>query len=111
MAKRKIIWSSSAKFDLFEILDFYYKRNGNAAYSRKLNEAFRGTIKLLEKNADIGVQADVQNVRNLPEGDYSIFYEIKTDSIGIITIWDNRLNPDTIDINCYISIADLMVGE
>ena len=28
MAKQKIIWSPRAKLDLFEILDFYFKRNG-----------------------------------------------------------------------------------
>jgi len=27
MAKQRIIWSLRAKLDLFEILEFYYKRN------------------------------------------------------------------------------------
>jgi plasmid stabilization system protein ParE len=96
MAKRKIVWSSGAKLDLFKILDFYIKRNGTATYSRKLNSTIRGTLKLLVKTPDIGVQTDVQNVRNLPEGDYSIFYEIKPDRIEIITIWDNRQNPENL---------------
>jgi plasmid stabilization system protein ParE len=97
MAKRKIVWSARAKLDLFDILDFYYKRNETAKYSSKLNSAIRGTIKLLEKTPDIGVQTDVQNVRNLPEGDYSIFYEIRQDRIEIITIWDNRQDPADLD--------------
>jgi hypothetical protein len=28
MARKSIEWSSNAKIELFEILDFYYKRNG-----------------------------------------------------------------------------------
>jgi plasmid stabilization system protein ParE len=49
---------------------------------------------LLEKQAEIGVQTDVLNVRNLIEGDYSIFYEINRGTIEIVAIWDNRRNPD-----------------
>ena len=86
MAKRKIIWSPRAKLDLFEILDFFYNRNGTKTYSKKLNPTVRKSLKLLEKHSDISVQTDVQNVRNLIVGDYSIFYEIKSDSIEIITM-------------------------
>jgi toxin YoeB len=98
MAKRKIIWSPKAKLDLFEILDFYYQRNGTKTYSKKLNSNFRKTIRLLANYSDIGVQADVQNIRNVIEGDYSIFYEIKPTTIEIVTIWDNRQNPDDLPI-------------
>lgn len=94
MVKRKVIWSSRAKLDLSEILDFYYQRNGSKIYSKKLNSAFRKSIRLLEKHSDIGVCTDIRNVRNLIEADYSIFYETKSDTIEIITIWNNRQNPD-----------------
>jgi hypothetical protein len=50
------------------------------------------------KHSDIGVQSDVQNVRNLIEENYNIFYEITQECIVIITIWDSRQNPD----NLYI---------
>lgn len=98
MAERKIIWSSRAKSDLFKILDFYYKRNGTKTYSRKLNSAIRLSIRKLNKHSEIGVQTDVQNIRNLIEADYNIFYEIVQEYIEIITIWDSRQNPD----NLYI---------
>jgi toxin YoeB len=96
MVKRKIIWSPGAKIDIFEILDFYYRRNGTKTYSVKLNSKIRTSVRLLENHYDIGVQSDVHNIRNLIEGDYSIFYEIKGGNIEIITIWDNRRNPDSI---------------
>ena len=96
MVKRKIIWSPRAKLDLFEILDFYYKRNGTKTYSNKLNSKIRTSVRLLEKHYEIGVQSDINNVKNLIEGDYCIFYEIKEGTIKIITIWDNRRNPENL---------------
>jgi plasmid stabilization system protein ParE len=99
LAKRKIIWSSRAKLDLFEILDFYLKRNGTVTYSKKLNSKIRKAVKLLEKHSELGIQTDVQSVRNLIEGDYSIFYEIQSTTIEIITIWGNQQDPAIKDIH------------
>ena len=90
MVKRKIIWAPRAKFDLLAILDFYYKRNGTKTYSRKLSASIRKSIRLLEKYSEIGVLTDISNVRNLIKGDFNIFYEIQTDYVEIITIWDSR---------------------
>jgi len=99
MVKRKIIWSEKAKLDLFEILDFFNIRNGTKTYSKKLNSSFRKSVRLLEKHSDMGVLTDVQNMRNLIEGDYSIFYEIKSDTVEIITIRDSRQNPEELHLN------------
>jgi plasmid stabilization system protein ParE len=99
VVKRKIIWSSRAKLDLFEILDFYLKRNGTVIYSKKLNSKIRKAVKLLEKHSELGIQTDVQSVRNLIEGDYSIFYEIQSTTIEIITIWGNQQDPSIKDIH------------
>jgi len=76
------------------MLDFYYKRNDTKTYSKKLNSRIRKSVRLLEKYSDIGICTDVQNIRNLIEGDCSIFYETRNNSIEIIAIWDNRQNPD-----------------
>jgi plasmid stabilization system protein ParE len=98
MAKRRIIWSPRAKLDLYQILEFYYKRNGTKTFSLKLNTKIRNSIRLLEKYSEIGIQTDVKNVRNLIVSDFGIFYEIKSATIEIITIWDSRQNPDKLDI-------------
>jgi hypothetical protein len=42
----------------------------------------------------MGVKSDVQGVRNLIQGDFGIFYEIKRDIIEIVTIWDSRQDPE-----------------
>ncbi len=98
MGRRKIIWSPRAKLDLLDILNFYYKRNGTKTYSRKLKSKVQKSIKLLENHSDIGVRTDIQHIRNLITANYCIFYQIKSDSIEILTIWDNRQNPDNLNI-------------
>jgi len=45
MAKRRVEWSSNAKIELFQILDFYYKRNGNRNYSIKVKRNVQDTVK------------------------------------------------------------------
>jgi len=99
VAKRKIIWSSRAKLDLSEILEFYWKRNGTVAYSKKLNLKIRKAVKLLEKHSEIGIHTDLQNVRSLIVGDFSIFYEIQSATIEIITIWANQQDPENLEIH------------
>ena len=98
MVKRKVIWTARAKHDLKVIRDFYFKRNGTKTFSIKLHSSFQKSIKLLEENADIGHQSDMLNVNNIIEGDFSIFHKIKTGTIEIIAIWDNRQNPDNLHI-------------
>jgi toxin YoeB len=98
MAKRRIIWSPRAKLDLYDILDFYFKRNGTKTYSRKLNVTIRNSVRLLEKHPEIAIHTDIKNIRNLIIGDFGIFYEIKSKTIEIITIWDSRQDPAKLDL-------------
>ncbi len=98
MAQREIIWSPRAKLDLFLLLEFYYERNGTKTYSRKLNSNLRKSIRLLLKYPEIGVRTDIQGLRNLVHGDYSIFYKISMDAIEIVTICYNRQDPDKLEI-------------
>jgi plasmid stabilization system protein ParE len=98
MVKRRIIWSPRARLDLYDILDFYFKRNGTKTYSRKLNVIIRNSVRLLLQHPKIGIHTDIKNVRNLIVGDLGIFYEIKPTTIEIITIWDNRQDPEKLDL-------------
>jgi len=50
MASYKIEWSLEAKHDLIDILEFYIFRNGNSAYSKKLNSKIHRSVRLLTKN-------------------------------------------------------------
>jgi plasmid stabilization system protein ParE len=94
MAKRKIVWSSKAKFDLLKILEYFYIRNGSKTYSVKLNTKIRRAVRLLSNHPFLGLQSDVENVRALVEGDHAIFYQVEKETIRITTIWDCKQNPD-----------------
>ena len=96
MAMQRIIWSPQAKIDLFEIIDFYYKRNGTKTYSISLNASFRKAIKLIGKYPKLGVQTDVPNTQVLIEGNFVVFYVIKKEVIEISSIGDCRQNPNAI---------------
>ncbi|NPD47033.1 MULTISPECIES: type II toxin-antitoxin system RelE/ParE family toxin [unclassified Lentimicrobium] len=93
---RRIIWSASSKIDLFEILNYYFERNGNKTYSKKLNSDIRSSVKLLSSYPKLGIQTKTSNVRVLIEGRFGIFYRLKNHSIEIISLWDFHQNPDNV---------------
>lgn len=94
MAKYKIEWSTDAKSDLFEILDFYIQRNKSATYSKKLNTEISKSINLISRNPLIGTKTNYNTVRALITGDYQVIYEIFDQLLLIIMIWDCRQDPD-----------------
>ena len=65
MVKLKVEWSTDAKSDLLDILDFYVRRNKNAIYSKKLNADIDDSIKLLSRYPSLGLQTDYESVRAL----------------------------------------------
>ena len=98
MVKRKIVWSTQADLDLFEIQEFYFKQNGTKTFSIKLNSTLRKSVRLLGNYAGIGQNTDFINIKSLTEGNFSIFYEIKPQTIEIIAIWDNRQDPANLSL-------------
>jgi|SRR5690554_5431941 len=98
MGKRVIIWSHKASIKLFEILDFYTKRNKSKTYSKKLYKKLKKESSLLIKQPEIGIKTDFESIRGLIVDEYILFYEITQDKIIIHTIWDYRQNPDDLKI-------------
>lgn len=94
MVKYKVEWSIEARLDLFDILEFYYQRNGNAIYSRKLNSKINKSLKLAIKNPLLGLQTDIGSVRAIVTGDYQIVYEIIEKVLLVVMVWDCRRNPE-----------------
>jgi len=94
MVKFKIEWSTPARSDLIEILEFYINRNGSVSYSKKLNSKIKKSLILISKNPYLGIKTDFKNVRALITGDYQIIYEIAEDVILVSMIWDSRRNPE-----------------
>ncbi|MBA2328343.1 MAG: type II toxin-antitoxin system RelE/ParE family toxin [Bacteroidota bacterium] len=96
MAK-KIIWSLRAVNDRKEILSYWKVRNQSKNYIIKLNLLFKKAIKSIAIHPHIGRKTDVEKIRIKLIKDYLIVYEETADAIEILTIWDNRRNPDDLE--------------
>lgn len=97
MAKR-VIWSLKAQNDRQAILEYWHTRNGNKNYSYKLAAEFRETVCYISDHNYIGVATDEENVRIAVCGHYLIFYELKKEAVEILTVWDNRRNPQNLTL-------------
>jgi len=94
MVRFKVEWSLEARLDFIDILEFYVKRNGSSAYSRKLYATINKIIRLLSNNPYLGKKTDEPSIRALVTGDYQILYEITDKMILIVMIWDCRRDPE-----------------
>jgi plasmid stabilization system protein ParE len=92
----RIIWSPNALADRILILDYWFQRIGNKAYSRRLDYELKETIRLLSRFPQIGRQIDQREERFLVRDNYQIFYTIFCNEIHILHIWDSRRDPNDI---------------
>ncbi len=97
MAKR-IVWSERAGNEKKEILQYWYKRNGNKIYSNRLNQKFKSTVKHISKHNYLGKATDIENVRVTVCLHYLIIYEITSLTIEVLTIFDTRRDPNELKI-------------
>jgi plasmid stabilization system protein ParE len=95
---KRIVWTSRAEQLFTEILEFYYARNGNKIYSRKLFLEVKSTLNHLKSNYYIGKETNVDNTRVIIKGHFKIFYRIEPTEIVILLIWDSRQDPEKLTI-------------
>ena len=95
MAKQ-VIWSLRAQNDKKEILDYWRQKNKSNSYSKKLNELFKESIKIILDFPQIGKVTDDTKARIKIVKDYLIIYEETETQIFILTIWDSRQDPDNL---------------
>lgn len=96
MAGRKIIWSPEAREEFIVILEFYYKRNGNSNYSRKLNNEIKRVISHLSANPKLGLRTNIEDIRVLIVGVFLIFYSLAPKQIEVLAIIDSRQDPEKV---------------
>jgi|AntRauTorcE11898_2_1112593.scaffolds.fasta_scaffold82159_2 plasmid stabilization system protein ParE len=93
MVERQIKWSNQSKLELAHILEFYLNRNGSGEYSRKLVHRFDQAINLLASTPFLGIQNKDDDSRVLVLGSFSIIYEFDETHFFILSIWDDRQDP------------------
>lgn len=99
MAKRKIVWTNSAKLELKGILIYWTKKTKSKTYSKKLSILFKETVDLLSQHPKIGRTTNDKNARISIIRNYLIFYEITETEIIILSIWDARRDENETDFD------------
>ena len=92
MVKRKIVWTSKAKNQLFDILEYFIFRNKSKIYSQKLYQKIQSELLPLIHQPNIGKKTNTINVRGIFIENYFIFYETNENHIIILSVWDTRQN-------------------
>ena len=93
MVKRRIVWSTSAKLQLKNIIEYFNFKNKSKIYSFKLYTLIQNELKKLLQQTNIGKKTDLINIRGLLIENYFIFYEINETHIIILSVWDTRQDP------------------
>jgi len=92
----KVVWSPLAQQKRKDILNYWTEQNQSNTYSIKLNTLFKEAINLVSIYPNIGRKSDINNVRIKIVRDYLIFYSNDDKNIYVLTIWDNRQDPEKI---------------
>lgn len=90
MAKKEIVWSSLAKLQLQNVLEYYFIRNESPTYSLKLLTEVEDLLDTLSNSELIGRLTSNKITRVIAMKVYLIFYEINGNQIEIVSFWDNR---------------------
>ena len=95
-----VVWTPKAKEELKEILVYWKKRNKSNTYSVKLNTEAQKVVKSLIDNPYIWpIEEGYEDVRSvLVFYNYAIFYRVENNIIRILSFWDNRRNPNSLDL-------------
>ncbi|MBK6976082.1 MAG: type II toxin-antitoxin system RelE/ParE family toxin [Cytophagaceae bacterium] len=93
---RKIIWTLKAKNELIEIFQYWNERNQSTNFSQKLNELINNQLNSISQFPKSGKKTNLEKVYLKIIHQYHLFYQIKEESIYILTIRHTKRNPKTI---------------
>jgi plasmid stabilization system protein ParE len=95
----RIIWSHQAESDYINTLQYWIEHNKSNRYSSKLIAEVEKKEKLISKNPHIGTLSEIEGIRYvLIDKNFSIYYRVVENTVEILAFWDNRRNPDTLEI-------------
>ena len=86
-------WSTRAKRELYDILEFWKINNQSPSYSIKLLKRINESLSLIRENNYLGKRTSDATVRITIVEHFLIYYEVLDTEILVITIFDARRNP------------------
>ncbi len=98
MARKQVRWTLKAINDKLAIYEYWNNRNKSTAYSKKLEKLLNHAANLLCQYPTLGTRTNYNDVRVKVIRDYKLFYKVTSGFIVILTIWDSRQNPETLNI-------------
>ncbi|MDP2887945.1 MAG: type II toxin-antitoxin system RelE/ParE family toxin [Bacteroidota bacterium] len=90
---RQIVWTERAQKERIEILTFWNNHNKSTSYSKKLNKLIRESLKLISRYPLIGKPTNKENVKVKILKNYLLIYELTSDEIIVLSVWDCRQKP------------------
>lgn len=95
----QIIWATRAENDYYETLIYWTKRNKSNSFSNKLITEVDKKLKLILQNPKSGLATNIQGTHKINFLKYfSIYYQVSEKYIEIVSFWDNRRNPEKLEI-------------
>lgn len=97
----KIVWTPEAESRYLEILSFWIEHNQSTRYALKIISEVERIEKLMADNPHMGVkvaQTSEEIRRVLILQNFSIFYRVKKSSIEIVSFWENKRNPEDLEL-------------
>ena len=99
----KVNWLPKAEIEYYNILLYWIENNQTESYSERIEEEVRKITFMLRRNPKIGTIVDNNyNLRRvIVLRNYSMYYHIieETQTIEILSFWDNRNNPKKLNLN------------
>jgi toxin YoeB len=90
---KQVIWSTKARQELFDILEFWNENNRSNSYSLNLYQKIQINIKYISENNFIGKPTNLEGIRLVVISNYLLFYQITEQFIEILSVFDSRRNP------------------
>ena len=95
----KIIWSSRAQKELNSTILYWNEHNKSNTYSKKILKEIGKKEEFLLKNPNSGTPLNYRSLFKVQLLKYfSLVFQLKNEEIQIISFWDNRRNPENLEI-------------
>ena len=95
----QISWTKKAEAQLRNTLLYWNEHNKSTSYSKKLAKEVNKKQDFLINNPNSGTPVNYNSVFKIQIlKEFSLIYKMEKQNITIIAFWDNRRNPDNLEL-------------